>query len=199
MRTRYDAAWSVAYQDDGDTKGHRLLQDGCVVVEDDRVVFVGKTYDGDVDATVRTNDVIAPGYVSTHAHLGESPVDKSLGEDSDRRQFWSTSLVDILPPKGMALDEEGARACIEYSIPELLLGGCTTVLQLGASPSTSPPRPTGTASAPTSATATSPAAGSPATAAQRVWDNWQKYDWANRTVEEHFPLSYPEFVTGAGG
>jgi 5-methylthioadenosine/S-adenosylhomocysteine deaminase len=131
MRTKYDADWIVAYQDDGATKGHRLLQDGCVVVENDRVVFVGKNYDGDVDATVRTNDVIAPGWISTHAHLGSSPVDKSLGEDSDRRQFWSTTLVDILPPKGMALDEEGARACIEYSIPELLLGGCTTVLELG--------------------------------------------------------------------
>jgi 5-methylthioadenosine/S-adenosylhomocysteine deaminase len=131
MRTRYDAPWIVAYQDDGTTPGHRLLRDGCVVVEDDRVVFVGADYDGPVDSRVRTDDVIAPGYVSTHAHLTESPVDKSLGEDSDRRQFWSTSLVDILPPKGMALDVEGVHACVEYSIPELLLSGCTTVLQMG--------------------------------------------------------------------
>lgn len=131
MKTRYDAPWIIAYQEDGAASGHRTLRDGCVVVADDRIAYVGPDYDGEVDSRVATSDVIAPGYVSTHAHLSESPVDKSLGEDCHPRQFWSTSLVDILPPKGMALDTEGARACIEYSIPELLLSGCTTVLQMG--------------------------------------------------------------------
>lgn len=133
MKTRYNAPWIVAHKESDGIQpgGHRLLEDGCVVVEDDRVLFVGKDYAGDVDRTVSTDSIIAPGFVSTHAHLQESPLDKSLGEDSDRRQFWSSTLVDILPPKSLSADDDGRRASAVYSIAELLLSGCTTVLQMG--------------------------------------------------------------------
>lgn len=134
MIIRYNAPWIVAYRagEGNDSGGHRLLENGCVVVEDDRVIHVGSDYAGEVDQTVTTDSVITPGFVSTHAHIQESPVDKSLGEDSNRRQFWSSTLVDILPPKALAMDEEGKRSSVTYSIAELLLSGCTTVLQMGS-------------------------------------------------------------------
>ncbi|WP_120003502.1 amidohydrolase family protein [Nesterenkonia muleiensis] len=134
MITRYNAPWIIAYQSAGEGKdsGHRLLENGCVVVDDDRIRWVGKDYTGPVDETVTTDAVLTPGFVSTHAHLQESPVDKSLAEDSERRQFYSSTLADILPPKAKGLDVEGQRASVTYSIAELLLSGCTTVLQMGS-------------------------------------------------------------------
>lgn len=126
-RTRFDAPWIVAHQDGG----HRTLRDGCVVVEDDRIVHVGHDYAGPVDETVRTDAVITPGLISMHAHLHESPVDKSLGEDVPRRQWWSTSLIDILPTKGASLREQDMLACTELSLHEHIRTGTTTVLQLG--------------------------------------------------------------------
>jgi 5-methylthioadenosine/S-adenosylhomocysteine deaminase len=126
--TLYRAGWIVAFQEDE----HRILRDGCLVVEDDRVTFVGSTYDGTVDRTVDLPDrIITPGLINTHAHLDESPIDKSVQEDVGNRQFWLTGLIEILPTEMAGLDEEGARACLDYSLIELARTGTTTVLQMG--------------------------------------------------------------------
>jgi 5-methylthioadenosine/S-adenosylhomocysteine deaminase len=126
--TLYRAGWIVAFQD-GE---HRILREGCVAVEDDRVTHVGPSYDGPVDRTVDVPDrIITPGFIDTHAHLDESPIDKSVQEDVGNRQFWLTGLIEILPTEMAGLDEDGARACIDYSLIELAHTGTTTVVQLG--------------------------------------------------------------------
>ena len=126
--TLYRAGWIVAFQE-GE---HRILRDGCLVVEDDRVTFVGSTYPGPVDRYVDVPDrIVTPGFINTHAHLDESPIDKSVQEDVGNRQFWLTGLIEILPTEMAGLDEEGARACLDYSLIELARTGTTTVLQMG--------------------------------------------------------------------
>ena len=126
--TLYRAGWVVAFQD-GE---HRILRDGCLVVEDDRVTHVGPSYDGPVDRSVDASDrIITPGFIDTHAHLDESPIDKSVQEDVGNRQFWLTGLIEILPTEMAGLDDEGARACIDYSLIELARTGTTTVVQMG--------------------------------------------------------------------
>jgi len=126
--TLYRAGWIVAFQE-GE---HRVLRDGCVVVEDDRVTFVGSTYPGAVDRYVDLPDrIVTPGFINTHAHLDESPIDKSVQEDVGNRQFWLTGLIEILPTEMAGLDEDGARACVDYSLIELARTGTTTVLQMG--------------------------------------------------------------------
>jgi len=126
--TLYRAGWIVAHQD-GE---HRILRDGCLVVDDDRITHVGPTYDGPVDRTVDVPDrIITPGFINTHAHLDESPIDKSVQEDVGNRQFWLTGLIEILPTEMAGLDEEGARACVDYSLIELARTGTTTVVQMG--------------------------------------------------------------------
>jgi cytosine/adenosine deaminase-related metal-dependent hydrolase len=126
--TLYRAGWIVAFQD-GE---HRILRDGCLVVEDDRIAFVGSSYDGGVDSVVDVPDrIVTPGFINTHAHLDESPIDKSVQEDVGNRQFWLTGLIEILPAEMAGLDDEGARACLDYSLIELARTGTTTVLQMG--------------------------------------------------------------------
>ncbi len=126
--TLYRAGCIVAFQDGQ----HRILRDGCLVVEDDRILHVGPSYDGPVDRVVEAPDrIITPGFINTHAHLDESPIDKSVQEDVGNRQFWLTGLIEILPTEMAGLDEEGARACVDYSLIELARTGTTTVVQLG--------------------------------------------------------------------
>jgi len=126
--TLYRAGCIVAFQDGQ----HRILRDGCLVVEDDRISHVGTSFEGHVDRRVDLPDrIITPGFINTHAHLDESPIDKSVQEDVGNRQFWLTGLIEILPTEMAGLDEESARACVDYSLVELARTGTTTVVQMG--------------------------------------------------------------------
>ena len=115
-----------------DGRGHRLLRDGVIVLEGDRIVHVGKRVDGAVDETIDARDrIVTPGLISTHAHMGGSPLDRSFLEDRGNRQFWFSGLFEMLPVRGEAQDDEASRACIDFSMGELLRGGVTTVLEIG--------------------------------------------------------------------
>jgi 5-methylthioadenosine/S-adenosylhomocysteine deaminase len=143
-RTAIHAGWIVAF----DGSAHRYLRDGVVVIDGDRIVHVGPattepTSDGNghgrvsgfagiVDEIVDARDaVLTPGLISTHAHIGSSPLDRSFIEDRGSPQFWWSGLYEFLPVRDAAQDEEGTRACIDYSMAELLRGGVTTVLEIG--------------------------------------------------------------------
>jgi 5-methylthioadenosine/S-adenosylhomocysteine deaminase len=115
-----------------DGRGHRVLRDGVVVVEGGRIVHVGPRLDGDVDATVDGGGgVLTPGLISTHAHIAGSPLDRSFIEDRGRPQFWYSGLFEMLPVRGGAQDADASRACIDFSMAELLRGGVTTVMEIG--------------------------------------------------------------------
>src|SRR3989454_11110067 len=115
-----------------DGRGHRLLRDGVVVVEGDHSLAVGPRFDGTVDETVDARDrVVTPGLISTHAHIGGSPLDRSFIEDRGNPQFWFSGLFEMLPVRSEAQDEEAGRACVDFSMAELLRGGVTTVMEIG--------------------------------------------------------------------
>jgi 5-methylthioadenosine/S-adenosylhomocysteine deaminase len=115
-----------------DGQGHRVLRDGVVVLEGDRIVHVGPRFEGSADETVEARDrVLTPGLISTHAHIGGSPLDRSFIEDRGNPQFWFSGLFEMLPVRGEAQDEEAGRACVDFSMAELLRGGVTTVLEIG--------------------------------------------------------------------
>jgi 5-methylthioadenosine/S-adenosylhomocysteine deaminase len=120
--------WVVAF----DGAGHRLLRDGVVVVEGERIVYVGRAFEGDVDETVDARDrVLTPGLITTHAHIGGSPLDRSFIEDRGSPQFWYSGLFEMLPVRGGAQDEDAGRACVDFSMVELLRGGVTTCMEIG--------------------------------------------------------------------
>jgi len=115
-----------------DGRSHRHLRNGVVVIEGDRILHVGSRFDGSVDETVDAADrVVTPGLISTHAHLGGSPLDRSFLEDRGNPQFWYSGLFEMLPVRHEAQDEEAGRACVDFSMAELLRGGVTTVMEIG--------------------------------------------------------------------
>jgi len=122
------AGWIIAF----DGRGHRLLRDGVVVVEGERIAHVGRTFEGVVDETVDARDrVLTPGLITTHAHIGGSPLDRSFIEDRGTPQFWYSGLFEMLPVRGGAQDEDAGRACVDFSMAELLRGGVTTCMEIG--------------------------------------------------------------------
>ncbi len=115
-----------------DGRGHRHLRDGVVVIEGDRILHVGPRFDGAVDEAVDAADrVVTPGLISTHAHIGGSPLDRSFLEDRGNPQFWYSGLFEMLPVRHEAQDEEAGPACVDFSMAELLRGGVTTVMEIG--------------------------------------------------------------------
>lgn len=127
-RIRIDGGVIVAYQDGG----HRILTDGVVVVEGNEIVHVGKTFDGSADRTIDARDaIVTPGLINTHAHLTESPLDKSYIEDVGRRQFYYSGLFEMLPARSAGMDLDARHACVDYSMGELLRTGTTTIMEIG--------------------------------------------------------------------
>lgn len=95
------ASYVIAYQDGG----HRHLRDGVVVWDGATIVHVGHEPDGPVDETIdATGKVVTPGLINTHAHLYESPLDKSFVEDKGSRQFGLSGLFEYLPARSAAVD-----------------------------------------------------------------------------------------------
>jgi len=127
-RRRIDAGVIVAFQE-GE---HRILRDGSIVVENDRVISVGARSDAPADEVIDARDrIVAPGYINTHTHLTESPLDKSMLEDIGSRQFSMSGLAEMLPARGAAIDDDARRASVDYSMAELIRTGTTTVMEIG--------------------------------------------------------------------
>lgn len=127
-RTRIDAGIAVVYQNGS----HAILRNGVIVLENDRVVHVGKTYDGPADHVIDAkHQLVTPGLINTHTHLSESPLDKSVVEDVGKREFSNSGLADMLPARGAAMDEAARHASIDYSMVEIVRSGTTTVMEMG--------------------------------------------------------------------
>ena len=77
--------WVIAY----DGAEHRLLRDGIVVTEGNRIKHVGKSYQGDVDRWIdASHHVVIPGMICTHTHASTAPKDKSFIDDTGARHFY---------------------------------------------------------------------------------------------------------------
>lgn len=128
-RTRINAKIIVAYQ----AGEHRTLHDGCIVIEGNEIIHIGKTYDGEVDEVFDAGErIVTPGFINTHAHLGGSPLDKSFIEDIGSRQFYLSGLPIMLSARAGAMGPAEREACIDYSMAELIRTGTTTIMELGS-------------------------------------------------------------------
>ncbi|MDF2809749.1 MAG: amidohydrolase [Microvirga sp.] len=128
IRRMIKAGHIIGFQDGG----HRHLRDGVVVWEGDRIIHVGKEFVGDVEEVLDAPDkIVTPGFINTHAHLSESPFDKSFVEDRGPRQFFLSGLFEFLTARDVSITDEMRRASIAFSVPELIRTGTTTIMEIG--------------------------------------------------------------------
>lgn len=122
MRTRLQGGHVVAF----DGSGHELLEGGCVVYEDDRIVFVGFPDDPACPPADRIIDLpgrlISPGLINLHciANIDLQPLRIDVGGVGfPRSEAW-------LKDGGHVLDDDGFRASARLAVGSLLRCGSTT-------------------------------------------------------------------------
>ena len=132
MRTKLQGGTVVGFN--GHT--HVLLRDGVVVWEDDRITFVGKTYDGSVDRTLPASErLIMPGLIDLHWHAGVR-ANWRLTSDHGDPQFFGAGFPNTEAGRRGAsypMSTEEAETAATLNVVELLSGGCTTLIEVGAS------------------------------------------------------------------
>lgn len=142
MATLIHGEWVVAF----DGRGHTLIPDGVVVVDGNRVVHVGRSYDGTAERTIDgTGMLVAPGFIDVHVHAGSRALHR-LFSDSGRPELFGQPFLEVAIARpgtahsgGPNVDRmtgisapERAQLEADFTVVELLQAGITTFLEFGA-------------------------------------------------------------------
>ncbi|MGH2403826.1 MAG: chlorohydrolase family protein [bacterium] len=133
MTTLIRAGWVVAF----DGARHRVVPNGEVAFEGDRILYAGPHWDGVPGTVVEAPEALAaPGFINTHAHIGVelmAPfVDPPVG--GGRRGRYSPSKAFAAysePPPSLSPDEQ--RVSAEFSLVQMLKCGATTIVDAAGS------------------------------------------------------------------
>jgi cytosine/adenosine deaminase-related metal-dependent hydrolase len=132
LLTAIEGGYIIAF----DGEEHRLLKNGVVVIEEDKIKHVGKTYTGYVNEKIDARGkLVSPGFINTHLHFGACNF-KSWPEDAGSRQFYGTTLLEYSPAfsgeRAGALTKEEHSLFAKFSIAEVLKTGNTTITEMGS-------------------------------------------------------------------
>ncbi len=113
---------------------HEIIQNGVVVFERDRILFVGREYAEPVDKKIEAQGcLVSPGFIDTHFHSGINASDYLLNEPDKLDFFASNYLAHGAPTR------EGAKHAHlkdvdvgqRFSMIHILKSGVTTTLEIG--------------------------------------------------------------------
>ena len=142
MRTAIKAGWIVGY----DNRGHNLIRNGVVVIEDNKILYAGLNFDGRVDREIDAGEkLVAPGFIDAHVHYGHRASHRLL-TDTGRPMFYGQPFLEVTIPKrgkkvsgdarwldhGEFAPEGALELNATYTVAELLRCGVTTFVELGA-------------------------------------------------------------------
>ncbi len=129
MRTRLSADWVVGH----DAGRHCLIEHGEIVYQDDRIIFVGHDFPGEVDASHACGKaLIAPGFIDLDAL---ADLDTTiLGFDNQpgwrKGRVWPQSYMDRGPVEMYSVEELAFQK--RYAFAQLLRNGITTALPIAS-------------------------------------------------------------------
>src|SRR2546423_11137192 len=97
MRTLIQGGWVVGY----DGRGHELIPNGAVVFEDNRVLHVGRGFEGAVDRVIDAREkLVAPGFVNCHLHAAVNAGQTVFIADGKPDYFGSNFIGYVAPRRG---------------------------------------------------------------------------------------------------
>src|SRR4029450_1525469 len=110
-----------------------IIRDGAVLIEDDRIVAVGKNRDlsaANPEARRVGGDrfVVTPGLVNTHIHITGEPLTRGYGPDDT--PFEENVVVWLCPLYSVYTAAE-ERLSAQLAAVEMLKSGTTTFLEAG--------------------------------------------------------------------
>src|SRR5258708_23309889 len=142
MRSKIEATWGVGYE-----RGPRtLVRDGEVVFEGNRIVHVGKRFEGRVDRIIDAKGkLVCPGFIDTHVHSGHRASHRLI-TDTGRPIYYGQPFLEISVPKEGRIvkgdprylkhGDKGSAAAFElnaaFTVAELLRNGVTTFVEYGS-------------------------------------------------------------------
>src|SRR6266446_3520351 len=139
MRTLVRGGWVVGFA--GHT--HTLIPDGVVVYENDRVLHVGRRFEGAVDAEIDARGrLVAPGFIDTHVHSGHRASHRLI-TDTGRPDFYGQPFLEItVPREGTRVGgdpryarptdadaDAGNRLLATFTVAEMLRNGITAFIK----------------------------------------------------------------------
>ena len=142
MRTLIRGGWVVGFA----AGGHTLVPDGVVVYEDDRIVHVGRRFEGLVDAELDARGrLVCPGFIDTHVHSGHRASHRLI-TDTGRPDLYGQPFLEItVPREGTRVGgdpryarptdpdaEAGNRLLATFTVAEMLRNGITTFMEFGS-------------------------------------------------------------------
>ena len=78
-----------------DGEEHRLLKDGVVVFEENKIVYVGKSYSGKLDYKIDARKrLVIPGLINLHSHISGCPYERGYRGDGSTRTLHNSDLYD---------------------------------------------------------------------------------------------------------
>src|SRR5262249_14565295 len=91
MRTRIACGWLVGYEQDR----HVLGRAAELVFEGDRILFVGKRFEGTVDQEIDARGrLVSPGFIDTHVHSGHRASHRLIA-DVGRPDYFGQPFLEI--------------------------------------------------------------------------------------------------------
>jgi len=125
VRTLIKGSWVIGFQ----SGHHAVLKDGVVVVKDDRILHVGRQFDGRVDKTVdATGKLVSPGLINIHAVAN---IDiQTLALDTNKNGFASSRAYAVDGIGDLEFIGERLQTSARFSLVQLLKGGSTTVVEI---------------------------------------------------------------------
>jgi cytosine/adenosine deaminase-related metal-dependent hydrolase len=142
MRTLVRGGWVVGFAE----PTHTLVPDGVVVYEDDRIIHVGRGFDGRVDAEIDARgQLVCPGFIDTHVHSGHRASHRLI-TDTGRPDFFGQPFLEISVPRvGTRVGgdpryarptdadaEAGTRLLATFTVGEMLRNGITAFMEFGS-------------------------------------------------------------------
>src|ERR671924_2423332 len=142
MRTKIEATRVVGHE-----RGqHTLVRDAEVVFEGNRILHVGKGFEGRVDRVIDAKGkLVCPGFIDTHVHSGHRASHRLI-TDTGRPMYYGQPFLEISVPKEgkvvkgdpryLKHGEAGSAAAFElnaaFTVAELLRNGVTTFVEYGS-------------------------------------------------------------------
>ncbi|WP_102108933.1 amidohydrolase family protein [Oceaniglobus roseus] len=128
-RTALAARWIVAHQDGG----HRLLENGEVVIEKDRVIFTGPRFPGEVARRIDLGEVlISPGFIDLDAlsDLDTTTLGVDCGPAWAKGRVWPQGYVERGPYEMYTPEELAFQK--RFAFAQLLMNGITSALPIAS-------------------------------------------------------------------
>ena len=126
VRTAIQGGWVIGWG----PSGHQAMEGGVVVIEDDRIAFVGFPDDPDCPTADRTLDakgkIVSPGLVNLHCianlDLQVLGIDQARGAGYNR----PPSLLELDPDRAHVFSDADFRTSAEFCVAALLKAGNTS-------------------------------------------------------------------------